>query len=137
MKLKKKIVFLIIIIGLIIPLIIYINVQIKDYSRQKLTFSLEDYQVYIDDAKGKNIKEKTDKISNDEEAAKVADSFFVDKYGKEILKERPWIAKYDESTKSWLIEGTLHCSQFHDCTGGVASMIVDEQGNVIAYWHGK
>lgn len=136
MKFNKKITFLKI-IGLIIPLMIYVNVQNKDYSRQKQTFSLEDYQVYIDDAKEKNIKDKTDKISNYEEAAKVAESFFVDKYGKEILKERPWIAKYDDSTKSWLLEGTLHCPVFRTCVGGVATMIVDERGNVIAYWHGK
>lgn len=65
-----------------------------------------------------------------------AEERFIETYGDEVLKQRPFIAT--ESESYWTVEGTFHCSEGDVCKGGTAKAVFDkftgEQKNIS---HGK
>lgn len=65
-----------------------------------------------------------------------AEKKFVENYGEQVLKQRPFSAKQDKN--AWYVKGTLHCPLHNVCTGGVAEAEISAMdGSVIRITHGK
>ena len=98
-------------------------------------FSIDDYSYYIENfATDINVG----KIENAETAIKKAEELWLETYGEETLKdEKPYRAFFDEENKCWYIKGTFEQPLFGSKTGGVAKVIFDSEGNVLALWHEK
>lgn len=70
------------------------------------------------------------------EAIKIAETKFIESYGKRVLEQRPFEAKLDQ--KIWFIEGTLHCPKDVVCKGGVAEAEISAtDGSILKVIHGK
>ena len=95
------------------------------------SFNLIDYQDYIDNFSsdknidiGNDIKIMLEKVEN----------IWIQEYGDDVKKQKPYEVFYDETSKVWLIRGTLPS----DTVGGVANILVDnDTGKVLAIWHDK
>ena len=95
------------------------------------SFDLIDYQDYIDNFSsdknidiGNDIKIMLEKVEN----------IWVQEYGDDVKKQKPYEVFYDETSKVWLVRGTLPS----DTVGGVANILVDnDTGKVLAIWHDK
>ncbi|AZZ37253.1 hypothetical protein CIK05_10795 [Bdellovibrio sp. qaytius] len=65
-----------------------------------------------------------------------AEKKFVEIYGEQVLKQRPFSAKQDRNT--WYVKGTLHCPPHDICSGGVAEAEISSvDRSVIRITHGK
>ncbi len=72
-----------------------------------------------------------------EEAIKKAEILFVEKYGKQVLKQHPFEIESNEA--NWVVKGTLHCPQgMGKCLGGVAEVSFSKKSGKVNYIiHGK
>ena len=83
-------------------------------------FKIDDYSYYIENfAKDINVG----KVEDADDAISKA--------------EKPYQAFFDEENKCWYVKGTLEQPLFGNKKGGVAEVIFDVDGNVLALWHGK
>lgn len=98
-------------------------------------FNIDDYSYYIENfAKDINVG----KIEDADNAISKADKLFIETYGEENMEdEKPYQAFFDEENKCWYVKGTLEQPLFGNKKGGVAEVIFDVDGNVLALWHGK
>lgn len=101
---------------------------------ESYTYSIDDYTDYIEN---NTFSYQVGKIDDYDMAIDVGEKLFVNHFGEEIIKERPFKAYYDELSKTWLILGSIKQIPFFNTSGGVACAIIDENGNVLAIWHGK
>ncbi|MBT3320354.1 MAG: hypothetical protein HN948_07185 [Clostridia bacterium] len=105
-------------------------------------FSLEDYEFEINEFwRTKSAEEQgaTGKIESAEEAAINAERVWLDAYGtEEILRQRPYIVRFDKENDHWLVLGNLWEVQDNsqdDILSSSAYAIIDgEDGRVIAFW---
>jgi len=74
-------------------------------------------------------------IESKEDAIKVAEEIWLNKYGGSILEKKPYITVYDERNEVWLVRGALPMDMY--TTGGVPFMLVRSSGEVLAVWHDK
>ena len=104
---------------------------IKSRSPDIQTFSVSEYQYYID-----NFSAEKDfgVIADTKDLLKKAERVWIEKYGKRVKSQKPYQVLYDEKNGIWLVRGTLHA----DRMGGVAHVLVDSAtGKVLAVWHDK
>ncbi|MBQ8267699.1 MAG: hypothetical protein IJZ21_04870 [Clostridia bacterium] len=73
-----------------------------------------------------------------ETALQKADELFIETFGEETMEdEKPYQAFYDKENDCWYVKGTFHQNLFGTKKGGVAKVIFDSEGNVLALWHEK
>ena len=98
-------------------------------------FNLEDYSYHTEEfTKDINVE----KIKDADDAILKADKLFIETYGeKDMEDEKPYQAFFDEANKCWYIKGTFEQPLFGSKKGGVAKVIFDSEGNVLALWHEK
>lgn len=104
---------------------------IKSRSPDIQTFSVSEYQYYID-----NFSAEKDfgVIADTKDLLKKAERVWIEKYGKRVKSQKPYQVLYDEKNGIWLVRGTLNA----DRMGGVAHVLVDNAtGKVLAVWHDK
>lgn len=95
------------------------------------TFSLSDYQLYIDNSAS---KENVGPIHDKKDALEKAEDLFIKKYGTRVKRQKPYQLFYDETTNVWLITGSLKSF----VVGGTACVLIQaDTGDVLAIWHGK
>ncbi|MBQ4283012.1 MAG: hypothetical protein IJB96_03690 [Lachnospira sp.] len=127
-KRKKHMIILgVIVIIIIIGSVIY-------YNRRVGEFSMEYYDYYLENFQSDITVEPIDKASD---AKKAAQKIWIEKYGKDVLKDRPYVVYYDKENEVWLVEGTLLIAELGMGIGGVPGILIDKDGNVLAVWHGK
>ena len=67
-------------------------------------------------------------------ARKAAVKVWNEIYGKHHIEgEKPYKVKYDAEHEVWHVNGTLHGASL----GGVAEILIEKNGKIIAVWHGK
>ena len=73
-------------------------------------------------------------ITDAADAVKKAETVWIETYGKQVKKEKPYQVFYDENSGIWLVQGTLRANS----VGGVANFLADgKTGKVLADWHEK
>lgn len=96
------------------------------------SFEVSDYQYYIDNFPSDEI---LGSVRDAEDAKKKAEELWIELYGRDIKKERPYKVYYDAKNEVWMVEGTL---PFYYGDGGVAYILMEkETGKVLAVWHDK
>lgn len=123
---KKKI----IILGLVLVFVLAVVSQLPLLFSNPKTFVLEDYVSEIAQY-GSTLN--VGKITDEADALAKAESVWVSQYGQIVLKEKPYTIKTDPNTKTYLIQGTLPKGS----AGGIAMIILDSSGRVLALWHTK
>lgn len=94
-------------------------------------FKLSDYQFFLDNF-SVNITVK--EINNAEEAKIQAEKLWIEIFEKKEIKwEKPYNVSYDPSNKVWLVYGSLPKNYL----GGVAYILIQQNGKVLAIWHEK
>ena len=97
-------------------------------------FRLEEYTEYIENSDYKyrgSIKKKT--IHNEIDAKEIAQSIWLETYGDKVIKQKPYVILRDDKEKAWLVHGTIEENHM----GGVANIIINDVGEVLAFWHEK
>ncbi|MEL7570680.1 MAG: NTF2 fold immunity protein [Eubacteriaceae bacterium] len=94
-------------------------------------FTLSDYQYFLDNyPSDKSVKE----IDNADEAKIQAEKLWIEIFEKKEIKwEKPYNVSYDPSNKVWLVYGSLPKNYL----GGVAYILIQQNGKVLAIWHEK
>jgi len=79
------------------------------------------------------------KILDANDARKKAELVFIEVYGKEIKKQKPFRTYYDESNNVWLVVGQFPFPcRIMLCVGGTAHIVIDgATGKVLVVWHEK
>ena len=73
---------------------------------------------------------------NKKSAIQIAEENFINKYGPEVLKQKPFQAELKNEV--WFVSGTFHCPQGTGCKGGTAEIEISaKDGKVIKITHGK
>lgn len=107
----------------------------KAASKDDFVFRLEDYKSFTNSFRSEI---NVGKIENSNDALSKADKLFVETFGEETMEdERPYQAFYDEESDCWLVKGTFYQNSAGTRKGGVAKVIFDTEGNVLALWHEK
>ena len=114
---------------ILIVVIIVILVACKN-TQEILDFNLSDYQLEIESFPyGENVGIVKD--SND--AKNKAEEIWIKLYGESVKKEKPYQVFYDKQNDVWLIKGI----QKAKVKGGVAHILIETDGKVLAVWHDK
>lgn len=102
---------------------------------------MDDYQEYIEKFSSKKIlgrEEELGEIKDFKKAKKSAEKVWVEVYGKEILKKRPYKVFFDSENDVWLVQGALYDRKGRIVNGGVPYFLVEKKtGRVLAIWHDK
>jgi len=94
-------------------------------------FSLNEYNDYIQRFPSDR---KTDTIESAKMAKVEAEKIWIEIYGKQVKKEKPYNVFYDDKNEVWLINGSLR----KGWVGGVAYILIRKHdGKVLAVWHCK
>ena len=103
--------------------------------KEEFVYKLEDFEYYTNKFKKEiNVGE----IKDSDDAIAKADKLFVETYGQENMEdEKPYQSFFDEESESWYVKGTFHQNSAGTKKGGVAKVIFDTDGNVLALWHEK
>lgn len=103
--------------------------------KEEFVFKLQNFEHFTNTfAKEINVG----KIENADDAIAKADKLFVETYGEEIMEdEKPYQAFFDEENNCWYVKGTFYQNSAGTRKGGVAKVIFDADGNVLALWHEK
>lgn len=104
----------------------------KKNEKKSFVYSMDDYLIYIEN---NNFSYQVDKIDGYDTAVVVGEKLFVEHFGEDVLKEKPFQAYYDRSSETWMISGNNKIR--HNTFGGFAHAIIDENGIVLAIWHDK
>ena len=130
MKTRKCIFIAFVLIVFIAGIIMIFTIN-KYKSFEIKAFDVNDYQYYIDNFSS---EDNVGSISDAADAAKKAEKIWVETYGKQVKKEKPYQVFYDENNDIWLIQGTLRANS----VGGVANFLAEgKTGKVLAVWHDK
>ena len=73
-------------------------------------------------------------VPNEETAIKIAEAIWLPIYGDNIYTKQPFIAEYDEKSRTWYVHGSLS----ENTPGGVPEIKISKQdGKIIYINHGK
>lgn len=129
MIMKKNVFLLVLILVIFIGGVFMVIVQNKTPVVEN--FKSSDYQYYIDNFSS---EENVGSIIDAKDAIKKAEKIWINLYGENIKKEKPFKVFYDEKSETWLVCGTLHSNM----VGGVANILIEDgTGKVLAVWHDK
>jgi len=117
-----------IIIGLVLVFVLVVISQLMPLFSNPKTFVLEDY---VSEIAQYGSELNVGKITDEADALAKAESVWISQYGQIVLKQRPYKVKTDPITKTYLIQGTLPKGS----AGGIAMIILDSTGRVLALWH--
>ena len=73
------------------------------------------------------------KIVDERDVLEKAERIFLETFGDDVLKEKPFNLYFDQENKVWLVTGS--CPSGSQYKGGVAYLLVSEEGHVLAVWH--
>lgn len=77
-----------------------------------------------------------DNYQSANEVAESIDKLWLEVFGNDVKKQRPYVIEYDDEKMIWHIRGNF--SYLKGGPGGVAHAIVSEEtGEVIYMWHGQ
>ena len=94
-------------------------------------FEISDYQYYLDNFPS---SKTLGPILNAEDAIKKAEKIWVEVYGLQVKREKPYQVFFDAKNEIWLVTGSL---RFYSA-GGVANILIQrDTGSVLAIWHDK
>ena len=128
---KKKSLWIGVAAVLVIAIVVAI-VVVVDRNRVK-SFSVKDahYQQMLEEFA---IDCLGDPVNSPKQARKAAESIWIENFGEEAIKnQKPYAVFYDEAEKIWLITG----SKLSPSLGGVAKVLIREDGMILAVWHEK
>ena len=74
-------------------------------------------------------------ITTADEAKAAAETVWHERYGAFVLDEKPYIASLDVENGVWLVTGTMPFDT--PVPGGVAGILITDDGKVLAVWHGQ
>lgn len=98
-------------------------------------FNLEDYNSYINNFSSDKVLGST---YDAKDAKKKAELVWIELYGDNVKKEKPYKVFYDTNNNAWLVMGSFHKGLLNNKTGGIAYIIIlKETGKVVAVWHDK
>ena len=98
-------------------------------------FKLDDYKSFTNSFRREI---NVGKIEDSNDVISKADRLFIETFGEETMEnERPYQAFYDEISDCWYVKGTFYQNSAGTRKGGVANVIFDSEGNVLALWHEK
>lgn len=127
---KKKMVFLIVIISLIL-IGVTIMIILLNNGHEIKEFTISDYQYYIDNY---GTEKYLGSVVDYRDAEKKAESFWLELYGKDIKNKRPYVTSFDSNNEIWLVSGSLPKNRL----GGVPHILLRKSdGKVLAVWHEK
>ena len=76
----------------------------------------------------------SDPVKSPKQARKAAENIWIETFGEEAIKgEKPYLVYYDEAEGVWLVTGSLPMFTL----GGVANVLIREDGMILAVWHEK
>ena len=117
---------------IIVFVVVIMQIVINSYggNLKIKSFELSDYEdVLIEYSSDEILGE----ISDVEELLKKVEKLWINTYGNDIKKEKPYHIYFDEQENVWLVHGTCH-----ETFGGYAyALIEDGTGKVLAVWHDK
>lgn len=124
---KKKFLLSCILCCIVVLLAFILNLNNNQSVKQ---FSISEYKYEINYF---STNSKVCKITNANTAMIEAENLWVEMYGNEVKKNKPYSVSYDSNAKIWLVEGN---SRNKDC-GGVPYTLIKTNGKVLAIWHDK
>lgn len=112
-------------------MVVIVFLQIFPKEPEIGTFSLSDYQYYVENFSS---DEKFDNASDIKKVMEEAEMLWKKLYGESVKYEKPYRVFYDSQNDIWLIQTSLKSSLM----GGVSNILVQRStGNVLAIWHTK
>ena len=131
MKINKAIIIVFVLMFILVSVIsVVMTLNYIHLTNEVFEFSIHNYEENI---KNFPLDKNVGDVKNSTEAKKIAEELWIEIYGKEITKNKPFVIFYDTENQAWLIRGTLRGE--HE--GGVPFLIVTENGDVLAVWHEK
>ena len=125
---KRK---LLVIVSLLLAAIIISAIIISGYLQRVYEFDLNIYADIIEKFPSEKV---LGPVTSAKEAKEKAEAVWLEVYGDEVKKEKPYSVAYDENTGTWLVQGHLPWYM----VGGVANILIQESdGSVLAVWHEK
>jgi hypothetical protein len=132
MKRKHK---LIIIASLISVILIITYSVLFNKLEQIQSFNIKTYEQEIEEFSSQKIFGYTRYIGNIESskmAKKYALQIWLEVYGKEVQRMKPYKVYWDDENNAWLVTGTLKKNKL----GGIPYIIFSkDDGEIIAVWH--
>lgn len=132
MKRKHK---LIIIASLISAILIITYSVLFNKLEQIQSFNIKTYEQEIEEFSSQKIFGYTRYIGNIESskmAKKYALQIWLEVYGKEVQRMKPYKVYWDDENNAWLVTGTLKKNKL----GGIPYIIFSkDDGEIIAVWH--
>lgn len=95
-------------------------------------FDLAKYDQYLTNYPS---EQKVSPITSAEDAKAAAETVWLAKYGDLVLDEKPYIAARDVKNGVWFVTGTMPYDT--PIPGGTACILLADDGDVIAVWHGQ
>ncbi len=95
-------------------------------------FDLSDYSWYLTNHPG---EQKMPPITTANEAKSAAETVWCARYGDLVLDEKPYIAALDAENGVWFVTGTMPDDT--PVPGGTACILLADDGDVLAVWHGQ
>lgn len=140
---KKKMIIIVIIGVLVISIIFGISIfcyfastigKISTNNRSQNTFDVKDYSLFIE-----NFQDciSIGEIENSKMAKDKGLLFLKEKFGEKVGAYEPYNVYFDKKNNCWLLRGTLDRQISNSIKGGTPCVIFDNNGNVLALWHGK
>lgn len=132
MRCKKKTV---IIAFCIVSIAVLVGVVLMKFLNAKTPvvqdFEISEYQYYLDNFPS---NKTLGPILKAEDAVKKAEEIWVELYGLQVKREKPYRVFFDAKNEIWLVTGSL---RFYS-VGGVANILIQcDTGSVLAVWHDK
>lgn len=95
------------------------------------SFVLEEYRDALNQFESNKI---VGRIDSSVDAKKAAETIWIDIYGENIKKRKPYKVSFDKKSNIYLVEGSLQ----KNWDGGVPYILVQKKdGKVLAVWHDK
>ena len=130
----KRKVWIFLTIGLTVAVAVGVTVLILVNRSLVWEFDLEEYQEEI-------AMFPSDKhvgpVEDASTAIEKAKELWTEIYGKKQAQEqKPYRVSYDKKAGVWLVEGRFHLRNLGQ-KGGVAHLLITDEGDVLAVWHTK
>ena len=128
MKKSTWFILAIVLITFIVGILIFI---LQSNATDIKAFDFGEYQQFTEDFS--SVKNLGD-VSDAKDLLKKVEAVWIEMYGEDVKKQKPYQVFYDEENGVWLVCGTLHSEKL----GGTANILVeDATGKVLAVWHEK
>ena len=117
-------------LGLAAVMILIILSQIAPLFQKNKAYVLEDY---VSEIAQYGSTQNVGTITDEADALAKAEALWVSLYGAIVLKEKPYVVQTDPHTHTYLVKGSLP----QGSAGGIAMVILEAGGRVLAVWHTK